>query len=545
MLTTPRQPSGYPGAVAIGDRGKDLVHYLSVLRRWKWGIALIVILVTGTAVLLTSMQDPVYQSSARVLLSSSQSTVTAGGFGQYIDPNSIQTEIQVLLGKPVQDLVIEEMGFAPGISAAAVGSTAVIELTARSGQPEAAARTANAYASAYIKYRKAQFLESVSAAAREYSDQIQALQQQIDAKQRPAGQAQDPDLESLRAQQATFRSKLQEVGATEKLAGNTAAVIAPAPIPVASINPTPLRNGILAAGIGLVLAVGIALLFDHLDDSIKTKDDLETAAPGLPVLAVIPQVSSWRNSSESRLISVTESTSAAAEAYRSLRTSIQFMGLDRSLRVIQVTSAVAGEGKTTTLANLAVALSQTGSRVVIVSCDLRRPRIHEFFGLPTDVGFTSLLLGKSTLGSVLQPVPDLPRLMLLASGPLPPNPSELLSSRRTGELFTQLRGQSDIVLVDCPPLLPVTDAAVLANRVDGTLLVASNGKTKIKQLARSVELLGQVDATLVGVVLNGGSAEGTYAYPYYQPAAKPVAAVKPRKAKKKDADAEADNRQAS
>ncbi len=534
--------------MAIGDRGKDLVRYLSVLRRWKWGIALIAVLATATALRVSSLQDPVYQSSARVLLGSNQSTLTATGFGQYIDPNSVQTEIQVLLGKAVRDLVVEHLGSAPPFAARAVGGTAVIELTARSSVAEAAARAANGYAAAYIEYRRQRFIDAVSAATQEYGHRIADLQQRItesETRPRPPGTA-DQELESLRAQQATFRFKLQELDAQEKLVANAASVIAPATVPTTSINPSPIRIGLTGLGVGLVLGVALALFLDHLDDSIKTKEDVESAAPALPVLGVIPMVSGWKDRAQPRLVSKTEPTSAAAEAYRSLRTSIQFMGLDRSLRIIQVTSAVAGEGKTTTLANLALTLSQAGSRVVVVSCDLRRPRIHQFFGLRTEVGFTSVLLGHSSITSALQPVPDVPRVMLLASGPLPPNPSELLSSRRTSDVLTQLRSQADIVLVDCPPLLPVTDAAVLANWVDGTLLVASSGKTRLKELARAVELLGQVDATMVGVVLNGGAPEGTYADSYKQFEARPITAPeKPSKVKRGNGIVYRDRRRAS
>ncbi len=177
-----------------------------------------------------------------------------------------------------------------------------------------------------------------------------------------------------------------------------------------------------------------------------------------------------------------------------------------------MTSPNASEGKTTTLANLAVALSQAGQTVAILSCDLRRPRIHEYFGLSNAVGFTSVLLGETPLSAALQRVPNLPRLLLLASGGLPPNPSELLSSRRTAEVFAALREKVNIVLVDSPPVLPVTDAAVLSARVDGTLMVAMAGQTNSKDVVRALETLRNVDTTVVGAVLNGATAESGYGY---------------------------------
>jgi capsular exopolysaccharide synthesis family protein len=169
--------------------------------------------------------------------------------------------------------------------------------------------------------------------------------------------------------------------------------------------------------------------------------------------------------------------------------------------------------------------------VIIVCCDLRRPRIHEFFGLDNDTGFTSVLLGKVPVSAALQKVPGQARLFVMASGPLPPNPSELLSSKRTIEVLTSLQAEADIVLIDSPPVLPVTDALVISGRVDATILVCVSGATTRKDAARAVELLDQVDAPLVGTVLNGVSAANTYGYggQYYryqsddQPEASPPA----------------------
>jgi capsular exopolysaccharide synthesis family protein len=179
-----------------------------------------------------------------------------------------------------------------------------------------------------------------------------------------------------------------------------------------------------------------------------------------------------------------------------------------------MTSPSAGEGKTTIIANLGVCLAQAGQRVIIACCDLRRPRLHEFFGLDNAVGFTSVLLGQMPAFAALQPVAGEPNLSILASGPLPSNPSELLSTDRAAEVLAALRGEADIVLIDSPPLLPVTDAAVLTRLVDGTVLVVTVGSTTRKQISQALEVLGQVDAPLIGTVLNNVSAEGSYYYKY-------------------------------
>ena len=227
----------------------------------------------------------------------------------------------------------------------------------------------------------------------------------------------------------------------------------------------------------------------------------------------IPIQDEWRDSSSAHAISIEEPESAAAEAYRTLRTSIQFLNLEQSLHVLQVSSPATSEGKTTTLVNLAIALACAGQRVVLVDCDLRRPRIHKFFQFESDPGFTSVLLGEAPLSMAVRSVGGIDGLRVLPAGPIPPNPSELLSGRRTTEILDSLRLESDFVLIDSPPVLPVSDASVIAARVDATLMVVNDNKTHGRQLARALELLSQVEATVIGTVLNR-VAKGTIDYGY-------------------------------
>jgi receptor protein-tyrosine kinase len=292
-------------------------------------------------------------------------------------------------------------------------------------------------------------------------------------------------------------------------------LITPAAVPTRPIAPAPKRNAVLGLAVGLLLGTALAFAFDHFDDSIKSKEDLDRATRDVSVLGLIPLVPGWKNRDEAYVVSRTEPSSPAAEAYRALRTSLHFLTLERSLRVLEVTSPNASEGKSTAVANLAIVLARAGERVIVVSCDLRRPRVHEFFDLPNSVGFTSVVTGESSLHAALQQVPNEPRLLLLASGPVPPNPSELLASTRAAELLGALKGQADFVLLDVPPVLPVTDAAVLSSRADGVLLVATVGSTGGKQMTRAIELLRQVQAPVIGAILNGGQSNYGYQYEYY------------------------------
>lgn len=495
---------------AVQDGELGLRDYLQILRRRKSMIALAVVLVTVPTLVISLLQTPRYAGTAELLLlPRSSETLFDPNSGVRTDPNrEVQNEIRILTSQPVRAIVRGELGFAPKVSAAPDGPTDLIRVTATDVDPQRAATLANSYSTAYIEYRRKQAVDDVLAASQQVQSKISDLQKQVDTA------ASGAPRDSLVQAQALFKQKLDQLQVDGALKRGGAQLVAPATPSTNPVSPQPMRAATIAFVLGLVFGVGMAFLREFLDDSVKTKDDFERVAPGVPVLGLIPVVSAWRGKETPYLVSLDDPNSPAAEAYRTLRTSIQFIGLDQPMRTLQVTSANPQEGKTTTLANLAVALARSGSTVAIVCCDLRRPRIHEFFGLDNEVGFTSVLLGKVGLAGAMQEVPDQARLSLLASGPLPPNPSELLSSKRTVEVLGSLQAEYDIVLIDAPPVLPVTDALVLSGRVDATLLVAVAGATTRKEAARTVELLRQVDAPLVGAVLNGVDTEGSYGYAY-------------------------------
>jgi capsular exopolysaccharide synthesis family protein len=223
-------------------------------------------------------------------------------------------------------------------------------------------------------------------------------------------------------------------------------------------------------------------------------------------------------------VTVLHPTAPAAEAFRLLRTSVKFLGIERQVRVVQVTSPSPGEGKTMVAANLAVAFAQSGDRVVLVGGDLRRPRMEEMLDVPLTPGLTAVLIGDVTLPQAIQTAAGVPNLSVLPAGYPPPNPSELLSGERARRLIDVLGQTYDVVVIDCPPVLPVTDSLVLARMADTTLLVTSANRTSKRSLTRAVELLRQVDAPLSGTVLNSASADDTFSTePYrYETAAKPA-----------------------
>ncbi len=202
------------------------------------------------------------------------------------------------------------------------------------------------------------------------------------------------------------------------------------------------------------------------------------------------------------LITITDPLSPISEAFRTLRTNLEFSSLDKPIRTMLVTSAGPEEGKSTTLANLAVTIAQGGKKVILVDCDLRRPVLHQIFGVSNGVGLTTMMVDEEAMKNPPLQETDLPNLWLLPSGPLPPNPSELLGSHRMEEIIEVLLARSDMVLFDAPPVIAVTDAAVLASKVDGVLLVIKAGGTRRDHVQRAKDRLEKVNARLVGAVLN-------------------------------------------
>lgn len=219
--------------------------------------------------------------------------------------------------------------------------------------------------------------------------------------------------------------------------------------------------------------------------------------------------------SKGSLINFTNPKSPTAEAYRTLRTNLQFLSQEKIVKSLLITSACPGEGKSTTVGNLAISMAQTGKKVLIVDCDLRKPQQHHVFNLNNEEGLSNLLIGELYLERVIQET-HVPGVKVITTGPLPPNPAELLGSKTMGDLMEKFKDEAEVVIFDTPPVVAVTDAAVVAAQVDGVVLVISSGATKIELVKKAKELLVNVKANILGVVLNkvAGSGQGYYYYYY-------------------------------
>ena len=328
----------------------------------------------------------------------------------------------------------------------------------------------------------------------------------------------------------TQRQKEQELAISGGRPNNIK-VSTRADVPGGPIGPQRTRNIIVALLISLAAGIGLAFLMDYLDDSVRTSDDVSRHL-GLPTLALIPHHNfaqknglsllskngngngSESGASPSAMITLEDRNSPTAEAYRHLRTSLLFSSAGKPPQSILVTSSQPSEGKTTTAINTAITLAQADADVIIIDCDLRRPRLHSHFGLTNTHGLTNYLSGEKSTENLIKTSPNLPRLKIITSGPIPPNPAELLSSTEMKNLLQFLRGRFKHVIIDSPPALSFTDASILSTLVDGVVLVAMTGKSSIHLMRQFKQRLGTIGARIYGVVLNGVKS-GSMDYDYY------------------------------
>src|SRR5579875_1596379 len=496
-----------------------LADFARIIWRRKWSIILLAIVAAAAVFAVDTRRTKVYQGSAQLLVTqtASQALSSLNGAAPSLSGPDVATAAKVISSPTNQRAAaaLLKRPTIPPASVSEVGTTSVVTIDVDSPDPALAVAAANAYANAYIDGQRAQSVASLEAAAGQLSTKISALGNQIAAVQKQidalggAGSS-NPQVAPLQAQQTALveqqtvlREQVTQLQDSANLAGGGGQLIGPATTATV-VSPRRTRDTGLAGGLGLVIGVGVAFLREYADDRIRSEDDIKAALGEVPTIGLVPTVGDWvprgrhPHGAPHLLEPASAQSKAAAEAYRSVRTAIQFIRLDREIRTLVVTSPFSNEGKSTTVANLAVALAQVGQTVVVVSCDLRRPQLHEAFSVPNEVGFTSVILGETRPIDALRRVSGYDSLWVMPSGPVPPNPSELLASRRTEKLLDLLAGHADMVLIDTPPLLPVTDASVLAARSDATVLVIAANTTTKKQARRAAEILRRVDVNPAG-----------------------------------------------
>jgi capsular exopolysaccharide synthesis family protein len=390
----------------------------------------------------------------------------------------------------------------------------ILEIDASNHLPQTARDWANQVADTFITFQRSQAIEKVAVATADISKRIDTLNAQIAASGSSAASA--TANASLTGQVGALQQELQNLPGVAALSTGGGSVIIPASTPTFPISPKTRQNVALGGILGLLLAGGLVLLMESLDDRLRSNDEVEQRA-GAPTLGSVPYTKELSGRAPSPSI-VHKPSSIVAEAYRTLRTNLRFLSVEQPIRTILITSSVKGEGKSTTAANLAAAFALSGVKTILISADLRRPSVHKFFGLPNSEGLVDALLPDARLEQLLQRN-ALPDFRLLAAGRIPPNPTEILSSSRFTDILATLQTASDLVIIDSPPLLGVADASALASRVDGVLLVVNPRVVDRRTFTHANEQLRKAGGRILGTVMNSvGPGQGydyAYEYEYY------------------------------
>jgi succinoglycan biosynthesis transport protein ExoP len=498
--------------------------YVRLLLRRKWIVLAVVMLVPALAVFFSLRQPSLYRASTQVLLKQGNLAATLSGIQDtsvYLDPNRVaQTQIELASTPAVAARVLKAAGINDRTPGALLGSLSIapepnadiLDFSVTDRDPALAVRLANAYARQYTIFRRQLDTASLDKALTDVSRRIDELNS--------AGK---------NGYARTLVSKAQQLQTLKALENSNAVVSRPADGAL-KVQPRPKRYGILGLALGLMLGVGLAFIWDALDTRIRSAEEIAQRL-GLPLLARLPEPTKQMQRTDS-LVMLEDPTSVEAEAFRVLRTNLDFVNVERNARSIMITSALEEEGKSTTVANLAVAVARTGRRVVLVDLDLRRPYIDRFFKLDGRPGVTNVVLGHATLeeatARVAIPVAEQKGVQgegnghspvggfldVLPSGPIPPDAGEFVGTGAVSHIIRELSQRYDLVLIDTPPILHVGDALTLASVVDGLILMTRLPAVRRPILKELKRVLENCPGTKLGFALAGAHLEEGYGYGY-------------------------------
>lgn len=465
---------------------REILHLLMV--KW-WVIAIFFVLsVTITGIVSFTMLDPVYRAETSLFVGKEGDKIASLDLGEFnLNKNLVTDYRQLILSRLVSREVIDELGldmtietFQKKVNVTTIQDSRLFKISFESTDPKLAMDVANSLANVLIEK------------------------------------------------------------AVDIIQVKNVKVVDVAELPVKPIKPSKTKNVMVAAILGICIGAGVILVLEYLDYTIKSSNDVERHLK-LNTVGEIPQFEGDKRSSgkgkglkfggkkvhkrsnskdenavNPSLITICDPKSPASEAYRSLRTNIGYSGIDKQVKTIMVTSPGVAEGKSTTAANMAISLAQSGKKVLMMECDLRKPRVHRYFSLPNDIGLTDIIAKNCPLDKVVKNTKDIENLSVICSGSLPPNPTEILESKKLSDLMLQLKERYDMIIIDTPPVGQLTDGAILAGKSDGVILVAASGESNIEVTKRAKTALLQVNANIIGVVLTkiSKNSSGSY-YKYY------------------------------
>lgn len=511
-----------PGAAQDRSAAQQLQETFWRIRKHAWIVVLTAAVAVALTVYFTQRQPWTYASEAKVLVKNP--TLSASSYGYPVV--NISTESEVARSRAVAAVAAESLGtrtspdaLLGGLSVENPAETDILVFRYVALSPELAQQRAQAFADAYLEYRResaitevVQITEGFQARIAEARTQLRSVNDRLTRSVSESesltlqvrAQALGQQIESLKQQLAQFSlPSMLQTGHVVESAG------------AASASSPPLtRNGVAALVLGAGLGMAIALLRDRLDRRVRDAAQLSYEV-GAPVLAAIPTASAWRKRKDPFIAVMMDPEGQAAESYRRLAANVMFAETHRDVRSILVTSAQAGEGKTATTANLGVALARAGRKVLMVSADLRRPRLHMFFKAGNTVGLSKILLQGANYSESLWWT-GITDLRLLPAGPPAEEPTRLLGSPAMESLILSLKEDADIVLIDSPPLLPVADAMLIAPFVDSVLFVADATKTSYPSAAAARLMLDQIDVGVFGAVLNRCDSDIAGPYTHYE-----------------------------
>ncbi len=513
----------------------ELRDYLDVVGAHRWMVIGTIVMTTVVAVVASMLQPSVYEGEARVLVR--EQDAGAALLGNVLPELSsqpergLETQIELMQVRPLVERTIRSLNLKTRpdqllkrTTVEARGKTNIVSIKVKDSDPDRAAAIANGLAKEFVEWSRATQRESMQAAAQELQSRLAEAEQRVVELGRKVGQSGKQselgaELQIATGSYTTLAERLEQLVVNQQLEEGAGRVVSPA-VRSDRISPEPVLSGLIGLGLGILGGIGAAFVFDRLDTTLRSSEQAERLLP-VPVLGEIPVESIDEGATTPSIIR--SPGSRIAESYRAFRTSLDFINFNKDIKTLMITSAAPMEGKSTVAANLAASLAQAGRRVVLVSCDFRRPMLETLFGVPTGIGLSQVLMGAHSVNQALQRTCVEP-LLVMTAGRMPPNPCELLCSDRMREMLDGLERSVDWVVLDTPPLLAVSDAAAVARWADGVLMVVRGGVSKMPAVRKAADVLEKAGARLVGTVVCADASEdaallgryqGRYGFAYY------------------------------
>jgi len=501
-------------------------RYTALLWHWSWLIILTTALAGGAAYYRVSNEIPLYRASTLVMVNEAPANQSINYTTMMTSERLAQTYAQLITTRPVLMAVAEMLGPDQPIGSIGVQvleNTQLMRISVVDTDPVRAAIVANTVVAVFAEQNQTEQASSYAASKQNLESQMAQLDQQIQASSATLdslgtaseNQVERDRLNSILAQYrqtyAYLMQSYEQVRLAEVQSISNIIQKEPAIPPGYPFTPVVFRTTMMGALLGFLLGVGLIVLFEALDDTIRDPEEIAQKF-GVPLLGMI----ATHESEDEGPIAQNKPRSPITEAFRSLRTNIQFTGVDHPLHTILITSPSPKDGKSTVAANLSVVFAQGDRKVVLIDADLHRPKQHKLLGISNRRGLSELFTQPVLLmdGNVRDT--SVPNLSILTSGSLPPNPAELLGSEKMRQILSQLNQQAEVIIIDSPPLMAVTDAAVLSSRADGVLLVIRPSVTKLQACKHTIEQLKHVGANVLWYVLNEVNIKRSgYRYTYY------------------------------